>query len=35
MRHLVAQIFILITNKLFDRNKKVIDSSYTTDRVVI
>ena len=35
IRHLVKQIFIHITNKLFDRNRKVIDSSYTTDRLVI
>ena len=34
-RHLVTQLFIHITNKLFDGNKKVIDNSYTIGRLVI
>ena len=34
IRYLVIEIFINIIKKLFDQNKK-IDSSYTTDRLVI
>ena len=33
--HLVTKIFIHITNKIYDRNKKVIDGSHTTDRLLI
>ena len=35
IQHLVAQMFIHIINKLFDHNNKIIDSLYTTDRLVI
>ena len=35
IQHLVTQIFIYITNKLCDRNKKIADSSYTTGRLVL